>query len=240
MHEYIPTHVFRQYLSLLAAATTLPELANLTIGGTTREFTVLHKLELQGYPQIGLIEPQLIVTSWAIENNDEASDEKSEIVDAERAWALEGVFWVGAPKRIYRDSNPVADKRWGGFSWCGNSERELVFPTFRLIKDGPLFTTTLRLASLMLYSPTIKISKPVVNVGSVDEAGVVTPAVASLVAAPSRSESDVSSRVEFAQDVSLLAQKEQKATGPGILERIGKTIGKGYPYSKGVVSEPSV
>lgn len=176
-NPFISSAVFRQYLSLLAQAITLPEMANLTIGDSTKEYTLMHKIELEGYGEgAGLIEPSLRCTSWAILPVGDSVDGAEEVIDAERAWHLEGVFWVGAPKRIYRETNPVADKRWGGFSWAGNTERDLIFPQFQLVKDGPLFTTTFRLSSLDMFAVGGKPGKPSVFVGSVDENGTVVPA----------------------------------------------------------------
>lgn len=177
MNKFISSGVFRQYVGLLSLAVTLPETATLTIEGVTREFVVAHKIELQGYEEGRLSEATLLLTSWAILPVTDLIDNEAseEIVDAEAAWANDGVFWIGAPKRIYRDSNPPADKRWGGFSWCGNTERELVFPTFTLVKNGPLFNMIFRLPSLIQFGGgNGKMVKTAVNVGTVHEDGSVT------------------------------------------------------------------
>jgi hypothetical protein len=197
LNTYIGTSVFRHHLGLFVMAMKLPELVNLTVDGVNREFTVLHKIELCDYPvdgkvaASGLIEPKLNITSWAVVSADsaEANQSKLELIDPERDWAINGFFWVGATQRIYRDreTNVIGDKRWGGLGWCGNAERDLIFPTFRLIDHGPLFTTTALLSSLnMLATPgkvTAPAAKPAVFVGVIDEVGalishVESPAIA--------------------------------------------------------------
>ncbi len=183
MNEYIPTAVYREFLDLLTRAIRLPESAQLVLEGQTQpqEFTMLHRIELADLNSEGPIEPKLHLTSWAVRpaEGSAIADTDVEQIDPEFDWARRGYFWIGAASRIFLDSEKGnnADKRWGGFAWCGNNERQLTFPTFAVLKDGPVFETTFRISQLRRYSPAAKTKVPAVFVGTVDAmAGTFTPA----------------------------------------------------------------
>lgn len=182
MREYISTSVSRRFLSLLAASgLKLPETVNLNIDGTHREFLVLHRIELEGYPkQAGLIESIMNITSWAVEPNDglAVDSAQTEVIDPELDWVKFGHFWVGKTERIYKDVTPMYDKKLAGFGWCGNAERELAFTKFCLLKNGPLFTTQVRLDVLEMFAQaqTTASQPAAVKIGAISEDGAFTPA----------------------------------------------------------------
>lgn len=179
MKEYVSSSIYRKFLTMLAATgLKLPETVNLTVDGVSREFTVLHKIELADYPpRSGLIEPVMSITSWAVVSTDGMvlDAAKTEVVDPERDWVQFGHFWVGKTEKVYRDVSTINDKKLTGFGWCGNAERELMYPSFCLLKDGPLFTTQVRLASLELFTPPQQVSSlPTTKVGLVEADGTFT------------------------------------------------------------------
>lgn len=139
MSEYISTVFYRQYLALVNAAVKLPNSANLQVeDGSSRDFTVLHRIELTDLGSVNsAIEPKLHLTSWAVvtEPNATFPPESLELIDPELAWARHNYFWVGATSRIFKEAIAAADNRWGGFAWCGNNERDLLFPTFTVLKE---------------------------------------------------------------------------------------------------------
>jgi hypothetical protein len=188
LKPFISSSIYRNFLSMLASSgLRLADTVNLTIDGVARDFTVLHKIELTDFSTSeaankGLIEPLMHITSWAIVPIDGVKEEEQknfERIDPEREWVDHGCFWVGAINKVYRDVTAVVDKKLSGFGWCGNTERELAFPGFFLVKEGPLFTIQVRLSCLQLFTlPTTVVpgaGSNTVKVGSVDESGVVTP-----------------------------------------------------------------
>lgn len=181
--NYISTTVFRRYLSLLAASgLKLPETVNIVTAGVGREFTVLHKIELNDLPQegqvAGLIEPTMSITSWAVAADGQvpADDKQSwQAVNPELDWVDHGYFWVGKTERVYNDVNTANDKRLSGFGWCGNAERELKFPTFHMLTNGPLFTIQVRLSMLDLLATPTTVTVSATKVGSIEDDGTFKP-----------------------------------------------------------------
>lgn len=196
--EFISATVYRKYLALLAASgLKLPDSLNLNVGAQVKEFTVLHRLEMVGYAAPGsedyaqkAASATLRITSWAVQTAEslDAGVAASDVLNAELDWATNGYFWVGKIDRIYKDVNMVYDKKLSGYAWCGNTERDLSFTEFYPLKDGPFFTTDVRLTVLEQFAmPTTvsgdSTSKPGKSVGSIDEAGRFTPVASVAVAA---------------------------------------------------------
>lgn len=163
--KYISTTVFRRYLGLLAASgLKLPETISLKMNETTtREFTVLHRIDLSDSAEEGVVGcGKMIITSWVIspELLADTPEHKWETLSPEFDWAENGYFWVGKAEKVYADYSQAGDKRLNGFGWCGNAERQLAYPTFYKLTAGPIFTIELQLGMLdqIALPPTITVT----------------------------------------------------------------------------------
>ena len=244
MKEYIPTSVFRRFLMLLAASgLKLPETVNLNIDGVAREFPVLHKMELSDYPRReGLIEPTVMITSWAVVPNEgmEIDPKRAEVIHPEHDWNMYGHFWVGKIEKVYKDLDPTRDKKLSGFGWCGNTERELAYPSFGLLNAGPLFTFQANTSALELFSlPTLVTpstpGKPTISVGTIDADGdgTVIPVAKSglnvehLVPAVMNERGGESEQSSTIANFSRFGLEVERESRPSWLERVG--LGRPQP-----------
>ena len=218
MSPFISTAVYRRLLGLLACSgLKLPDNAVLNLGGKTQEFTVLHRVMLDDYPPApmgSLIQPTVTITSWAVIPNAELGVDETvtEIIDAEEDWHKNGHFWIGKIDQVYKDVYPISDKKLAGFAWCGNSERELAFPTFCMLGSGPLFTIQTTIASLELFQLP---AKTTTKVGSIDDTATdptFIPAVPVSALAPVGTNTPITEKNFSEESLSEITQKTGFAT----------------------------
>jgi hypothetical protein len=177
---FISSIVFRNYLNLLCKLIDLPTSLQLVFPGTAvKEYTVFHRMTLKDYgSKDGLFVPTLEVKSYAVhELSSLTTDEeyKLMLIDPEIAFSEDGVFWSGAPMKIFKDYSAMLDKKYGKLSWCASYERDLAYPQFVINENEPLFSSQYVLSALeMLSTPEEKR----VFVGTVEEDGTVVPPAA--------------------------------------------------------------
>lgn len=172
--NFISTRLFRKYVTLLSKMITMPETVTLNISGTAKEFSVFHRFEFinLGSDDAAKI-PQLLVRSYpigAFVEGEFTADQ--ELIRPEYEFSRNSIFWAGVGNRVFKDYQPMLDKKFGNFSWCYGYERELIHEQFVISNDFLLQEMVVNLSVLeKLDLPEVAR----VSMGCVDESGVVTP-----------------------------------------------------------------
>lgn len=130
---FIPSSEYRRILTALCKIQDLFTTVHATdtVDTDRKERQIFYSMSAQG--------DQITLSGYIVHPSTTVSEYLTE-VHPEREFCVNDRFWVGAPQHIFKDFDPLKDKKLGRLAWAATYDRETMYETFKVALSSPIVT----------------------------------------------------------------------------------------------------